>query len=45
MADGILAGKEKAVLRLCLDKFGIPDAKLPPIIEAIAIKNDFSIFS
>jgi uncharacterized tellurite resistance protein B-like protein len=45
MADGILAGEEKAVLQLYMDKFGIPEAKLQPIIEAIAIKNDFSIFS
>jgi uncharacterized tellurite resistance protein B-like protein len=45
MADGVLAGEEKAVLQLYMDKFGIPEAKLQPIIEAIAIKNDFSIFS
>jgi uncharacterized tellurite resistance protein B-like protein len=45
MADGILAGEEKAVLQLYMDKFGIPEATLQPIIEAIAIKNDFSIFS
>jgi uncharacterized tellurite resistance protein B-like protein len=45
MADGILAGKEKAVLQFFMEKFGIPEAKLPPIIDAIAIKNDFSIFS
>jgi uncharacterized tellurite resistance protein B-like protein len=45
MADGVLAGEEKAVLQLYMDKFGIPDVKLRPIIDAIAIKNDFSIFS
>jgi uncharacterized tellurite resistance protein B-like protein len=45
MADGILAGEEKVVLQLYMDKFGIPEAKLQPIIEAIALKNDFSIFS
>jgi uncharacterized tellurite resistance protein B-like protein len=45
MADGVLAGEEKIVLQLYMDKFGIPEAKLQPIIEAIAIKNDFSIFS
>jgi uncharacterized tellurite resistance protein B-like protein len=45
MADGVLAGEEKAVLQLYVDKFGIQEAKLLPIIEAIAIKNDFSIFS
>ncbi len=45
MADGILAGEEKAVLQLYMEKFGIPEAKLQPIIDVIAIKNDFSIFS
>lgn len=45
MADGVLAGEEKVVLQLYMDKFCIPEAKLQPIIEAIAIKNDFSIFS
>ncbi len=45
MADGVLAGEEKAVLQLYMDKFGVPEAKLQPIIDAIAIKNDFSIFS
>jgi hypothetical protein len=28
-----------------MEKFGITEAKLQPIIEAVAIKNDFSIFS
>lgn len=45
MADGVLAGEEKAVLQMYMDKFGIPESKLQPIIEALAIKNDFSIFS
>jgi uncharacterized tellurite resistance protein B-like protein len=45
MADGVLAGEEKVVLQLYMDKFGIPESQLQPIIEAIAIKNDFSIFS
>ena len=45
MSDGVLAGEEKVVLQLYMDKFCIPEAKLQPIIEAIAIKNDFSIFS
>jgi len=45
MADGVLAGEEKAVLQLYMDKFGIPEAKLQPIVEVIAVKNDFSIFS
>ncbi len=44
MADGVLAGEEKAILQMYMDKFGVPEATLKPIIEAIAIKNDFSIF-
>jgi uncharacterized tellurite resistance protein B-like protein len=45
MADGILANEEKQVLQMYMDKFGISEAALKPIIETIAIKNDFSIFS
>lgn len=45
MSDGVLAGEEKAVLQMYMDKFGVSEAALKPIIEAIAIKNDFSIFS
>lgn len=44
MADGVPAGEEKTILRVYMDKFGIPEAKLQPIIEADAIKNDFSLF-
>ena len=45
MSDGVLAGEEKQILQMYMDKFGVPEATLNPIIEAIAIKNDFSIFS
>lgn len=45
MADGVLAGAEQKVLQLYVDKFGIPETTLKPIIDTIAIKNDFSIFS
>lgn len=45
MSDGFLAGEEKAILQMYMDKFGVSEATLKPIIEAIAIKNDFSIFS
>ena len=45
MSDGVLAGEEKAVLQMYMEKFGVSEATLKPIIEAIAIKNDFSIFS
>ena len=29
MADGVLAGEEKAVLQVFMDKFAIPETKLP----------------
>jgi len=45
MSDGILAGEEKKILQMYMDKFGIPEAKLAPIIDAISIKNNFSIFA
>jgi uncharacterized tellurite resistance protein B-like protein len=45
MADGVLANEEKKVLQMYMEKFGVSEATLKPIIEAIAIKNDFSIFS
>jgi len=45
MADGVLAGEEKKILQMYMDKFGISEEKMAPIIEAIAIKNDFSIFA
>ena len=45
MADGILADEEKKVLQMYMEKFGISEATLKPVIEVIAIKNDFSIFS
>jgi HAMP domain-containing protein len=36
---------EKKILQMYMDKFGISEAKLAPIIEAISIKNNFSIFA
>ena len=45
MADGILAAEEKKVLQMYMEKFGVSEATLKPIIEVIATKNDFSIFS
>lgn len=45
MADGVLAGQEKQVLEMYMNKFGVSEVTMKPIIEAIAIKNDFSIFS
>jgi uncharacterized tellurite resistance protein B-like protein len=45
MSDGVLAGEEKKILQMYMDKFGVSEAKLSPIVEAISIKNDFSIFA
>lgn len=45
MSDGVLAGEEKVILQMYTEKFGVSEAALKPIIEAIALKNDFSIFS
>jgi uncharacterized tellurite resistance protein B-like protein len=45
MADGVLADEEKKVLQMYMEKFNITEATLKPVIEVIAIKNDFSIFS
>jgi len=45
MADGILAAEEKKVLQMYMEKFGVSEATLKPIIEVIATKNDISIFS
>ncbi|MEN6442677.1 MAG: tellurite resistance TerB family protein [Methanoregula sp.] len=45
MADGVLAGAEQKVLQMYMDKFGVSEATMKPIIDTIAVKNDFSIFS
>jgi len=45
MADGVLVGNEQKLLQQYVEKFGIPEAVLTPIIDTIALKNDFSIFS
>jgi uncharacterized tellurite resistance protein B-like protein len=45
MSDGILSGEEQTLLKSYMEKFGITEAALKPIIDAIAVKNDFSIFS
>lgn len=45
MADGVLAGAEQKILQMYVEKFGISEETLKPIIETIGIKNDFSIFS
>ncbi|MFA5331350.1 MAG: tellurite resistance TerB family protein [Methanoregula sp.] len=45
MSDGVLAGEEKTILQMYMDKFGVSEATMNPIIEAIRIKNDFSIFA
>ncbi len=45
MADGVLAGNEKKLLQQYVEKFGISEDAMKPIVDAIALKNDFSIFS
>jgi uncharacterized tellurite resistance protein B-like protein len=45
MADGILAGNEQKTLQMYMEKFGISEQTLKPVIDAIALKNDFSVFS
>ncbi len=45
MADGILAGNEQKILLMYMEKFGIAETSLKPVIDAIALKNDFSVFS
>ena len=45
MADGILAGNEQKILQMYMEKFGISEQALKPVIDAVALKNDFSVFS
>jgi uncharacterized tellurite resistance protein B-like protein len=45
MADGILAGNEQKILQMYMEKFGISETAVKPIVDAIALKNDFSIFT
>jgi uncharacterized tellurite resistance protein B-like protein len=45
MADGVLAGNEQKVLQMYMEKFGISEQTLKPVIDAVALKNDFSVFS
>jgi uncharacterized tellurite resistance protein B-like protein len=45
MADGILAGNEQKILQIYMEKFGISETDIKSVIDAIALKNDFSVFS
>jgi uncharacterized tellurite resistance protein B-like protein len=45
MSDGVLAGEEKKILQMYMDKFVVSEANLAPIIDALSIKNNFSIFA
>lgn len=45
MADGILAGNEQKILQAYMQAFGISEQALKPFIDAIALKNDFSVFA
>lgn len=44
MAYGMLAGNEQKILQMYVDKFGIAEEILRPIIDTIAIKNNFALF-
>lgn len=45
MSDGVLAGNEEKILSMYMEKFKISPDTMKPIIHAIGIKNDFSIFN
>ncbi len=45
MADGTLAGEEQKILQQFMEKFGVSESTLKPIVDVIALKNDFSVFS
>ena len=45
MADGILAGNEQKILQQYMEKFGISETAIKPLIDTIALKNDFSVFT
>ncbi len=45
MADGNLAGNEQKILQQYMEKFGISETAIKPLIDTIALKNDFSVFS
>ena len=44
VSEDVLA-EEKKILQMYMEKFGVSEATLKPVIEVIATKNDFSIFS
>ncbi len=45
MADGMLAGNEQKILQQYMEKFGISETAIKPLIDTIALKNDFSVFT
>jgi uncharacterized tellurite resistance protein B-like protein len=45
MSDGILASEEQKILQQFMEKFGVSEAAMKPIIDVIGLKNDFSVFS
>ena len=44
MADGTLANAEKELLGLYLQAFQISDETVKPMIDVVALKNNFSVF-
>jgi uncharacterized tellurite resistance protein B-like protein len=45
MSDGTLAREEQQILQQFMETFGVSESTLKPIIDVIALKNDFSVFS
>lgn len=44
MADGFLAGAEKALLTEYLQAFGMGEEQVKPIVDVIAVKNNSGVF-
>jgi uncharacterized tellurite resistance protein B-like protein len=44
MADGVLAGAEEKLLNTYINSFKLPDETVKKIIDAIEVKNNFTVF-
>jgi uncharacterized tellurite resistance protein B-like protein len=44
MADGVMEPAEEQILGKYLEAFSVPEAKVKPLVDFIAIKNDISVF-
>lgn len=45
MADGLLAGAEEKLLTAYVTSFSLPDDMIKKLIDAMQVKNDFSVFA